>query len=123
MTKSIKHLATGALIIVSMMPIASMAPVAASAQNAKKNMCEFYGANRFIGIAGGEAVALEGQKAVYNTMAFKTYQGKPAKITSVKVKKGCTAGITSGIGTGASEYTSDSAVNKDKTTGLYCLCK
>jgi hypothetical protein len=106
-----------------MVLIASLVPAVAVAQSAKKNQCEFYGKNRFIGIAGGEAVALAGQKQVYNTMAFKTFQGKPAKITSVKVKKGCTAGVTSGIGTGASEYTTDRAVNTAASTGLFCLCK
>lgn len=117
MALQIKRLATCAVFF------ASLVPSVALAQSAARNQCEFYGEKRFIGIANGEAVALEGQKEVYNTMAFKTYQGKPAKITSVKVKNGCMAGVTSGIGTGASEYNKDIAVNKSTTTGLYCICK
>lgn len=123
MFKSLKRAAAGIVIF------AAIVPGIAMAQTAKRNQCEFYGKSpstgkdHFIGIASGEAVALAGQKQVYNTMAFKTSKVPPTKVTSVKVRNGCTAGVTSQIGTGASEYTKDSAVNTRASTGVFCICK
>jgi hypothetical protein len=111
-------LARAAAVVV----IASLAPSVAVAQSAAEAQCEFEAKDDdsfFIG--HGHSVALAGQKVVYNSMPFTVSQEPPAKIISVKVMPGCTAGVTSNAG--ASEYSKDSRVNLPQTIGLYCVCK
>ena len=72
-------------------------------------------------MSGGGGRATGGILATFSTMSFNTHAEKPIEVTSVKVMPGCMASVTSGMGTGASEFKADGPVNNSGMTGVYCV--